>query len=207
MTPEEAIEILEEIKELDDTLYAYNAAYMDALEVALFALKEIQQYREIGTVEEVEQNNRDLKQQINHSEHLAEVLKATQNLLKKRERLLKEYYKIGTVEELARAKKYIELSKRHGTIREMIDECAAYEQIGTVEDFRETVDKLTKAEKTLSSILSGNYNDECNFCVHNNNPMANCQCISGDGSWCIHNAKWNGKISDIDNLEEVDNGT
>ena len=39
MTPEEAIEILEEVKELDDTLYAYNVAYMEALEVALFALK------------------------------------------------------------------------------------------------------------------------------------------------------------------------
>ena len=52
MTPEEAIEILEEIKELDDTLYAYNAAYMDALEVAISALKEIQQYRENGIVEE-----------------------------------------------------------------------------------------------------------------------------------------------------------
>ena len=52
MTPEETIEILEEVKELDDTLYAYNAAYMEALEVALFALKEIQQYRKIGTVEE-----------------------------------------------------------------------------------------------------------------------------------------------------------
>lgn len=160
MTLEEATEILEEVKELDDTLYAYNAAYMEALGVALFALKEIQNYR-----------------------------------------------KFGTLEELARAKKYIDLAKKHGTIGEMIDECAEYEAIGTVEDFRETVDKLTKAEKTLSSILSGNYNDECNFCVHNNNPMANCQCISGDGSWCIHNAKWNGKFSDIDDLEEVDNGT
>ena len=160
MTPEEATEILEEVKQLDDTLYAYNAAYMEALEVALFALKEIQQYREIGTLEE-----------------------------------------------LVRAKKYINLSKRHGTIGEMIDECAAYEEIGTVEDLWETVDKLTKAEKTLSSILSGNYNDECNFCVHNNNPMAKCQCISGDGSWCIHNAKWNGKISDNENLEGMDNGT
>ena len=94
MTLEEAIEILEEIKELDDTLYAYSVTYMEALEVALSVLKEIQNYR-----------------------------------------------KLGTLEELARTKKYIDLSKRHGTIGEMIDECAEYEQIGTVEDFRETVDK------------------------------------------------------------------
>lgn len=94
MTSEEAIEILEEVKELDDALYAYNAAYMEALEVALFALKEIQNYR-----------------------------------------------KLGTLEELARAKKYIDLAKKHGTIGEMIDECAEYEAIGTVEECREAVEK------------------------------------------------------------------
>lgn len=52
MKPEEATEILEEIKELDDTLYAYSDIYMKALETAISALKEIQQYRKIGTVEE-----------------------------------------------------------------------------------------------------------------------------------------------------------
>lgn len=52
MKPEEAIEILEEVKELDDTMYAYNPAYMNSLDMAITALKEIQQYLEIGTVEE-----------------------------------------------------------------------------------------------------------------------------------------------------------
>lgn len=94
MKLEESIEILEEIKELDDTLYAYSVAYMEALEVALSTLKEIQNYR-----------------------------------------------KLGTVEELARAKKYIDLAKKHGTIGEMIDECAEYEAIGTVEECREAVER------------------------------------------------------------------
>ncbi len=102
MTLEEAIEILEEVKELDDTLYAYNAAYMEALEVALFALKEIQNYR-----------------------------------------------KLGTLEELARAKKYIDLAKKHGTIGEMIDECAEYEEIGTVEECREAVEKQKPKKITI----------------------------------------------------------
>lgn len=70
---------------------------------AISTLKEIQQYRQIGTVEEVEQNARDLKRQIEHSEHLAEVLKATQNLLEKREKLLKEYCETGTVKECREA--------------------------------------------------------------------------------------------------------
>lgn len=46
MTPEEAIEILEEIKELDDTMYAYNPAYMNAMDMAIEALKEIQLYKD-----------------------------------------------------------------------------------------------------------------------------------------------------------------
>ena len=94
MKPEEALEILEEVKQLDDTLYAYSSVYMEALEVALSVLKEIQNYR-----------------------------------------------KLGTLEELARAKKYIDLAKRHGTIGEMIDECAEYEEIGTVEECRKAVEK------------------------------------------------------------------
>lgn len=160
MTPKEALEILEEVKQLDDTLYAYSSVYMEALEVALSVLREIQNYR-----------------------------------------------KLGTLEELVRAKKYIDLAKKHGTIGEMIDECAEYESIGTVEEFRKAVEKLSKAEKALNAILSGNYNDECKFCVHNDNPMTNCNCLSGDGSWCMHNAKWNGKTSDTDDLEGLEDGT
>lgn len=46
MKPEKAIEILEEVKELDDTMYAYNPAYMNALDMAIEALKEIQLYKD-----------------------------------------------------------------------------------------------------------------------------------------------------------------
>ena len=46
MTKQEAIEILEEVKELDDTMYAYNPAYMNALDMAIKALKEVQLYKD-----------------------------------------------------------------------------------------------------------------------------------------------------------------
>ena len=46
MTEKEAIEILEEVKELDDTMYAYNPVYMNALDMAIEALKEIQLYKD-----------------------------------------------------------------------------------------------------------------------------------------------------------------
>ena len=85
-----------------------------------------------------------------------------------------------------------------------LKEIQQYREIGTVEECREAVEKLKRAEEALNVILSGNYNDECNFCVHNDNPMANCQCICGDGSWCIHNAKWNGKTSEDENLEGME---
>ena len=52
MTEQEAIEIMEEVKTLDDSLYAYDPAYMEALEIAISASKEVQRYRKIGTVEE-----------------------------------------------------------------------------------------------------------------------------------------------------------
>lgn len=53
MTEQEAIEIMEEVKSLDDSLYAYDPAYMEALEIVITDLEEIQQYRKIGTVEEL----------------------------------------------------------------------------------------------------------------------------------------------------------
>ena len=52
MTEREAIEIMEEVKSLDDSLYAYDPAYMEALEIVISASKEVQRYRKIGTAEE-----------------------------------------------------------------------------------------------------------------------------------------------------------
>ena len=54
---------------------------------------------------------------------------------------IQNYRKLGTLEELARADTYIKLAKSHGTVGEMIDRCAAYEEIGTVEKCREAVEK------------------------------------------------------------------
>lgn len=39
MTKHEAVEILEEVKTLDDSMFAYSQAYNDALEMAIEALK------------------------------------------------------------------------------------------------------------------------------------------------------------------------
>lgn len=39
MTREEAAEILEEVKEIDDSMYQYNSKYMEALDVAITLLR------------------------------------------------------------------------------------------------------------------------------------------------------------------------
>ena len=52
---------------------------------------------------------------------------------------IQQYREIGTIEELTIGKRYISLAKKHGTIGEMIDECAEYESIGTVEECREAL--------------------------------------------------------------------
>lgn len=94
----------------------------ESLDIAIKALEEIQQYRAIGTVEEVEQNARDLKRQIEHSEHLAEVLKSTKSLLEKRGRLLSDYCKIGTVEECRKAREKLPVAEE--AIRKLL--CSEY---------------------------------------------------------------------------------
>ena len=40
MTNEEAIEILEEVKILDDSMYQYNPIYLEALDMAISALED-----------------------------------------------------------------------------------------------------------------------------------------------------------------------
>ena len=83
---------------------------------------------------------------------------------------IQQYRKIGTVEELARAKKYIDLAKKHGTIGEMIDECAAYEEIGTVEQVRNQKDNLNTAYKIISDYESCGTVEECREATEKQKP-------------------------------------
>ena len=183
MTENEAIKHLQSYAEVVDNMIKYCkdfepkadiTGYLEKKTVfamAISALKEIQQYREM---------ERKLEEAYGKCDGLLEVVVDNLYLHKGRD--------------IGKPKKATLLTD------DSVDMWEAYKQIGTVEECREAVEKLKRAEEALNVILSGNYNDECNFCVHNDNPMANCQCICGDGSWCIHNAKWNGKTSEDENL-------
>ena len=83
---------------------------------------------------------------------------------------IQNYRKLGTLEELARAKKYIDLAKKHGTIGEMIDECAAYEEIGTIEQVRNQKDNLNTAYKIISDYEACGTVEQCREAVEKQKP-------------------------------------
>lgn len=134
MKPEEAIEMLRGMqnKKIDYAemvcapafAYGYEYVYPEpedyAIEEAITALKEIQQYREIGTVEQLK----------NQKENLNVAYQ-----------IISDYEQYGTVEEFKMAQRYMRLVNAHGTIGQVIDLCAEYEEIGTVEECRESVEK------------------------------------------------------------------
>lgn len=78
---------------------------------------------------------------------------------------VQQYREIGTLEELIRGKRYINIAKHHGTIGQVIDECVAYEAIGTPEECRKSVDICkAMAERRISLENMENYmkfEDEC----------------------------------------------
>ncbi len=57
---------------------------------------------------------------------------------------VQQYRQIGSVELFAETKKLSDLTKKCGTIGKVFDECAEYAAIGTVEEFREAVEKQKK---------------------------------------------------------------
>lgn len=118
MTENEAISRIKDHMEIH-RLKEPRAIYITvALSMAITALKEIQQYREIGSVGEI-------KQAIG-------VLSLSENDIIKTFHELNEYHKIGTVEQVKNQKENLNVAYQ------IISE---YESIGTVEECREAVEK------------------------------------------------------------------
>ena len=78
---------------------------------------------------------------------------------------LPQYRAIGTVEELEAASKYLRLVKMCGTVGKVIEECAEYEEIGTVKECREAMEKqkrkLVKNPYGTSYIWKAGYCPVC----------------------------------------------
>ena len=120
---------------------------------------------------------------------------------------IQNYRKLGTLEELARAKKYIDLSKRHGTIGEMIDECAEYESIGTVEECREAIEKQ-KPQKPKDSLKIDPVIDENGAYVDADTTVyllcPNCREMVGIEDNCDRFCHECGQAIDNENLEGME---
>ena len=69
---------------------------------------------------------------------------------------IQKYRAIGTVEEIKRMQKYSALAKKHDTIGKVIEACAEYEEIGSVEEFSSAL----KNVKTLSRMYEKLNNQE-----------------------------------------------
>lgn len=72
----------------------------------------------------------------------------------------------------------------------------AIEAIKEVQQYREAVERLPKAEEVIRRLLCSDYNSSCSFCEHFKNKDAECCNIGGGRSWCYENARWNGKESE-----------
>lgn len=133
MTENEAIEELKKDKDMIMTDLGIPEEIITEFEIAITALEEIQQYRAIGTVEEIQERLKSLQSW--RDEHLEDI---TVDLV--------EYRELCKLEEVAHMKSLKMIIQRNGTIGKILEECAEYEAIGTVEECRKAMEKQ-KAKK------------------------------------------------------------
>ena len=103
---------------------------------------ELNEYRKIGTVEQVK----------NQKENLNVAYQ-----------IISDYEQYGTIEDFKKAQRYMRLVNAHGTIGRVIDSCAEYESIGTVEECREAVEKQ-KAKKCIIDSCPDHTHYKCPSC-------------------------------------------
>lgn len=123
------------------------------MQMAIESLKEVQQYREIGSVGEIKQaieilslsENDIIKtfHELNEYRKIGTVeqVKNQKENLNVAYQIINDYEQYGTIEDFKMAQRYMHLVKSHGTIGRVIDSCAEYEEIGTVKECREAVEK------------------------------------------------------------------
>lgn len=97
---------------------------------------------------------------------------------------VQQYRQIGSVELFAETKKLSDLTKKCGTIGKVFDECAEYAAIGTVEEFREAVEKQAAKKPTLIDYKKyANFVDNAHF-LRDAYWCPNCKRVVRSGSFC-----------------------
>lgn len=135
----------------------------DAFSVAIKALEEVQQYRALEKhLSDMFGGSLSLKMCVDELERILVEPDSPHpmnaKILTYQEAADWEAYRaIGTVEELIRGKRYMNIAKHHGTIGQVIDECVAYEAIGTPEECRAAMEKQTAKKPDHKYIKYGKH--------------------------------------------------
>ena len=149
--------------------------FLYAFDMAISALKEIQQYREIGSVGEIKQaigvlslSENDIIKTFHELNEYREIgtveqVKNQKENLNVAYQIISDYEQYGTIEDFKKAQRYMHLVNAHGTIGRVIDSCAEYESIGTVEECREAVEKQ-KPKKPILRNDNGKLRKSCPVC-------------------------------------------
>lgn len=194
----------EAIRDLEYLIEEYSAyppetgvnETIGSLQYCITALKEIQQYRKIGSVGEIKQaigvlslsENDIIKtfHELNEYRKIGTVeqVKNQKENLNVAYQIISDYEQYGTIEDFKKAQRYMRLVNAHGTIGRVIDSCAEYESIGTVEECREAVEKQ-KPKKPIpinyqdyaDKIDNAEFFEGSYFCP-------NCGTVLRSGSYC-----------------------
>lgn len=115
---------------------------------------------------------------------------------------VRQYREIGTVEELIRGKRYMDIAKHHGTIGRVIDECVAYEAIGTPEECRAAVEKQTET-LTVEKAKTIAAKAICIGCGY----LADCKCDYNGGNCMVSKPMLESVLKSFDDWNRrADNG-
>lgn len=109
--------------------------------LAINALKEIQEYRAIGSVEDLKNLYYLRKRYEDETYDYCGEYGTEECGAKAQLERLKVYEEIGTVEAIAKVVKFFSIDSDHHTITEKLDMLAEYKKIGTLEECREAREK------------------------------------------------------------------
>lgn len=108
--------------------------------IAIKALEEVQQYREIGTVDDFQRLDYLKSRYEDETYDYCGEYGTSECGLKDRVKKLEEYEAIGTVDEVKEAMAFYR-NVKESSMRAIMEKCVEYEKIGTVEECRAAVEK------------------------------------------------------------------
>ena len=128
-----------------------------ACRLAINALKEIQEYRAIGSVEDLKNLYYLRKRYEDETYDYCGEYGTEECGAKAQLERLKVYEEIGTVEAIAKVVRFFSVDADHHTITEKLDMLAEYKKIGTVEEVKEILQLISEGQEDVdeSGISTG----------------------------------------------------